>query len=141
MSNRTTARAIISVAVLAGVLTLATACGTAATPKPNPTIPAVQGLPIQAPVQATTAPVAPTVAPAAPTVAPLAPTVAPAAPTAATAPTKRATTGGAPALLANHAGRTSDMCLGCHGTAGIKPIPASHAGRTADMCLSCHKLS
>jgi hypothetical protein len=134
MSNRTTARAIISVAVLAGVLTLATACGTAATPKPNPTIPAVQGLPIQAPVQATTAPVAPTVAPAAPT-------VAPAAPTAATAPTKRATTGGAPALLANHAGRTSDMCLGCHGTAGIKPIPASHAGRTADMCLSCHKLS
>jgi hypothetical protein len=134
MSNRTTARAIISVAVLAGVLTLATACGTAATPKPNPTIPAVQGLPIQAPVQATAAPVAPTVAP-------LAPTVAPAAPTAATAPTKRATTGGAPALLANHAGRTSDMCLGCHGTAGIKPIPASHAGRTADMCLSCHKLS
>jgi hypothetical protein len=127
MSNRTTARAIISVAVLAGVLTLATACGTAATPKPNPTIPAVQGLPIQAPVQATAAPVAPTVAPL--------------APTAATAPTKRATTGGAPALLANHAGRTSDMCLGCHGTAGIKPIPASHAGRTADMCLSCHKLS
>ena len=124
MSNRTTVRAVIAVMVLAGVLTLATACGAEATPKPNPTIPAVQGLPIQAP--------------AAPTVAP---TVAPVAPTAATAPTKAASTGGAPALLANHAGRTSDMCLGCHGPAGVKPVSVSHAGRTADMCLGCHKPS
>jgi hypothetical protein len=128
MSNPTTSRAIISVVVLAGVLTLATACGGQATPTPKPTIAAAQGLPIQAPAQATAAPVATTIPAAAATAVP------------AAAPTKSAsTTGSAPTLLVNHAGRTADMCLTCHGPAGVKPVPANHAGRTADMCLACHR--
>jgi nitrate/TMAO reductase-like tetraheme cytochrome c subunit len=68
------------------------------------------------------------------------------APPAATAPTKPAVTptaqaaaGSPPPLRPDHAGRTADMCLVCHGPSGLKPLPASHAGRTAEMCLICHK--
>lgn len=46
---------------------------------------------------------------------------------------------GSPALPSDHAGRTPETCLVCHGPSGLKPLPVSHAGRTAEACLACHK--
>ncbi len=30
-------------------------------------------------------------------------------------------------------------CLACHDTGGMRPFPADHAGRTSDSCLGCHQ--
>ncbi|MEE8414003.1 MAG: hypothetical protein V3R96_05575 [Dehalococcoidales bacterium] len=30
-------------------------------------------------------------------------------------------------------------CLQCHGEAGFKPFPADHAGRASDICQGCHQ--
>lgn len=30
-------------------------------------------------------------------------------------------------------------CLMCHGPTGFKPFPADHAGRTSNLCLACHE--
>jgi len=74
-------------------------------------------------------------------------------------------TGGVRPFPADHAGRTSDSCLGCHtpsttasavppvphptegredclachDTGGMRPFPTDHAGRTSDSCLGCHQ--
>jgi hypothetical protein len=72
----------------------------------------------------------------APTVAPTKPAAGAPTAVATAAPTKPA--GTAKAQPADHAGRTSDTCMACHGPAGLKPVPASHAGRTADTCAACH---
>ena len=34
-----------------------------------------------------------------------------------------------------------DNCLSCHDESGFKPFPADHAGRTADICTGCHQQS
>jgi len=44
-----------------------------------------------------------------------------------------------PPIPSDHAGRTQETCLVCHGPSGLKPLPASHAGRAAEVCLVCHK--
>ncbi|MDP2729465.1 MAG: hypothetical protein Q8O55_03155 [Dehalococcoidales bacterium] len=46
-------------------------------------------------------------------------------------------TAGPPAIPHTLEGR--DDCLVCHGESGIKPFPANHAGRTNDMCRGCHQ--
>ena len=30
-------------------------------------------------------------------------------------------------------------CTACHGEGGFKPFPADHAGRTSEICLACHR--
>ncbi|MDP2719020.1 MAG: DUF4382 domain-containing protein, partial [Dehalococcoidia bacterium] len=32
-----------------------------------------------------------------------------------------------------------DNCLLCHGSTGIEPFPSDHAGRTIEICQGCHK--
>jgi predicted CXXCH cytochrome family protein len=32
-------------------------------------------------------------------------------------------------------------CLVCHGPGGVKPFPADHEGRTSDTCLGCHEVA
>ncbi len=118
-----------------------------ATPQPTvaptrqPTV-APTSAPLSAPTVAPTSSGAATVAPTrAPTVAPtrLAPTSSGAATVAPTvAPTSApSSSGGAKALPASHAGRTT--CTACHAN-GVGPkLPSDHAGRTDTMCVLCHK--
>ncbi|MEE8413861.1 MAG: hypothetical protein V3R96_04855 [Dehalococcoidales bacterium] len=46
-------------------------------------------------------------------------------------------TGDPPAIPHTLEGR--DDCLQCHGESGFKPFPANHTGRTSDTCKGCHK--
>lgn len=60
--------------------------------------------------------------------------------TATPTPTPTTPTGGPPPIPHTLAGREG-QCLVCHqtGIAGAPAVPANHAGRTNDMCQGCHK--
>jgi predicted CXXCH cytochrome family protein len=53
--------------------------------------------------------------------------------------------GGAPKLLASHAGRTNDMCQGCHKQKAVAPVVVptqiAHppASSSQNSCVDCHK--
>ena len=119
------------VAVVAFSLLLA-ACAPAATPAPPTPTKAPVVAPTPVPPTATTAPATQPTPTKAPAAAPT-PTSAPApAPTATKAPAT-----GIPAIPHTLEGRAD--CLLCHKAGGLKPFPANHAGRTNDMCQGCHK--
>jgi hypothetical protein len=63
-----------------------------------------------------------------------APTAAPTAAAEATPTTPPA--GPAPAIPHSLEGRAD--CLLCHGPTGVLPFPADHAGRSTDTCTGCH---
>ncbi len=39
-----------------------------------------------------------------------------------------------------HSTQGREDCVACHGAGQIKPFPADHAGRTSDTCLGCHQV-
>jgi nitrate/TMAO reductase-like tetraheme cytochrome c subunit len=55
--------------------------------------------------------------------------------TVTVAPTQAAGVPGIP-----HALEGREDCLVCHGAGGVKPYPADHAGRTKEMCTGCHQM-
>jgi hypothetical protein len=45
----------------------------------------------------------------------------------------------APIPTVPHPTEGRENCLACHDTGGVRPFPADHAGRTSDSCLGCHQ--
>jgi hypothetical protein len=39
-----------------------------------------------------------------------------------------------------HSTQGREDCVACHGAGQVKPFPADHAGRTSDTCLGCHQV-
>jgi hypothetical protein len=62
-------------------------------------------------------------------------------PTTSPAATPPATTTAVSAPLIPHSLEGRDNCLACHqtGVGDAPAVPADHAGRTNDICLTCHK--
>jgi hypothetical protein len=56
-------------------------------------------------------------------------------------PTASAAPSAAQAPAVPHATAGREDCLQCHGAGQVRPVPSDHAGRTSDMCLGCHEVS
>ncbi|MBI2862650.1 MAG: hypothetical protein HYX89_07510 [Chloroflexi bacterium] len=70
-------------------------------------------------------------------VAPQSVSPAPAAPAASSSSPSPTVRSGPPLIPHSLEGRSD--CLACHNAQGIVPYPASHAGRTNEICQGCHK--